>query len=93
MDGGLLPGTRVGYVGDGRGDLCACCTMRACDTAFVRTGYPLERHAATAAERGELTARIAPWEDGDALHRAIAAWLAEDDAEDTPPGEGLRGGC
>jgi pyridoxal phosphate phosphatase PHOSPHO2 len=61
-----LGGTRIAYVGDGSGDLCAALRLGSDDVVLARTGYPL-LHAITAEEQGKCRARVIPWHDADAL--------------------------
>lgn len=54
--------TRVGYVGDGRNDLCPALRLRSQDIMFARAGYKLE--PILREREAEMKAKTFYWEDG-----------------------------
>ena len=65
---------RVVYVGDGSGDFCPCLRLRASDTVCARSGYPLAKKLEAMKDDAKvLDARVAYWEDGAELARALRA--------------------
>ena len=62
------------YVGDGSGDFCPCLRLRAGDTVCARSGFPLAKKLEAMKDDAKvLDARVAYWEDGAELARALRA--------------------
>lgn len=77
--------TRVVYLGDGRGDFCACTRLGPCDAILARSAYPDGRPAALlrllAAESAGIQAATGP--------QSTAAYSPARDALPPPPSRAL----
>jgi len=58
---------RIIYIGDGSGDFCGVRVLKACDFAFVREGFSLEKDINE--NEGAITCQIRTWKDGKTLKK------------------------
>ena len=73
LDSMLLDGTRIAYVGDGSGDVCAALRLRSDDVVLAREEFPL-LHSLQTGELG-CKARTVPWGDAEALFACVRGLL------------------
>ena len=73
--------TRVIYIGDGGGDVCACLRLGPRDVVAAREGrdFALLPALTTAPLAREMRARVRPWRDGAALLAILQAFIAEEE--------------